>query len=160
MSTRLKAHPAPATGATVWNVSNAVCKELFEGILLDFAKAAGAGANKRIVLQLDGAGWHGPENLTVPDGVRLVFSLRIAPSCNLRNTRHGMRADEHCQSAGVRRAAAIAACPSEIAPSPAGKREGLSTSIPFVASASTVASSNSLFWNTPPQSTMVLLPYF
>jgi hypothetical protein len=52
-----------ATGATGWNVSNAVCKELFEAILLDFAKSAGAGANKRIVLQLDGAGWHRPENL-------------------------------------------------------------------------------------------------
>ncbi|MGC2600724.1 MAG: hypothetical protein WA384_05155 [Rhodomicrobium sp.] len=31
----------PATGATVWNVSNAVCKEMFEAILLDFAKSAG-----------------------------------------------------------------------------------------------------------------------
>ena len=83
----------PATGATVWNVSNAVCnvrsssascgsaplKELFEGILLDFAKSAGAGANKRIVLQLDGAGWHGPENLAVPDGVRLVFQPSHSP---------------------------------------------------------------------------------
>ena len=69
----------PATGATVWNVSNAVCKELFEAILLDFAKSAGAGANKRIVLQLDGAGWHGPENLAVPDGVRLVFQPSHSP---------------------------------------------------------------------------------
>src|SRR5271166_3930151 len=65
--------------ARVWNVSNAVCKELFEGILLDFAKSAGAGANKRIVLQLDGAGWHGPENLAVPDGVRLVFQPSHSP---------------------------------------------------------------------------------
>jgi len=66
----------------VWNVSNAVCKEMFEAILLDFAKSAGAGANKRIILQLDGAGWHGPENLTVPDGVRLVFqpSHRVFPT--------------------------------------------------------------------------------
>ena len=63
----------PATGNTVWNVSNAVCKEMFEAILADFVKSAGAGKNKRIVLQLDGAGWHGPENLVVPDGIRLVF---------------------------------------------------------------------------------------
>ncbi len=69
----------PVTGATVWNVSNAVCKELFEAILLDFAKSAGAGANKRIVLQLDGAGWHGPGNLAVPDGVRLVFQPSHSP---------------------------------------------------------------------------------
>ena len=41
--------------------------------------SAGAGANKRIVLQLDGAGWHGPENLAVPDGVRLVFQPSHSP---------------------------------------------------------------------------------
>ena len=69
----------PATGNTVWNVSNAVCKEMFEAILADFAKSAGAGKTKRIVLQLDGAGWHGPENLTVPDGIRLVFQPSHSP---------------------------------------------------------------------------------
>jgi len=69
----------PATGATVWNVSNTVCKELFEAILADFAKSAGAGTDKRIVLQLDGAGWHGPENLAVPDGIRLVFQPSHSP---------------------------------------------------------------------------------
>ena len=69
----------PATGNTVWNVSNAVCKELFEAILLDFAKSAAAGANKRVILQLDGAGWHGPENLAVPDGIRLVFQPSHSP---------------------------------------------------------------------------------
>jgi len=25
------------------------------------------------VLQIDNAGWHGPQNLAVPDGIRLVF---------------------------------------------------------------------------------------
>jgi hypothetical protein len=50
----------PATGQTVWNVANAVCKEMFELVLADFAKSVGAGARKRIVLQLDNAGWHGP----------------------------------------------------------------------------------------------------
>jgi len=69
----------PATGQTVWNVANAVCKEMFELILADFAKAVGAGANKRIVLQIDNAGWHGPENLNVPDGIRLVFQPAHSP---------------------------------------------------------------------------------
>jgi DDE superfamily endonuclease len=69
----------PATGTTVWNVSNAVCKEMFEAILADFAKSACAGANKRIVLQIDGAGWHGPENIAVPDGVRLIFQPAHSP---------------------------------------------------------------------------------
>ena len=46
----------PATGRTVWNIANAVCKELFELILVDFARSVGAGDDKRIVLQLDNAG--------------------------------------------------------------------------------------------------------
>ena len=39
----------------------------------------GAGDDKRIVLQLDNAGWHGPENLAVPDGIRLVFQPAHSP---------------------------------------------------------------------------------
>jgi hypothetical protein len=75
----------PATGRTVWNIANAVCKEMFELILVDFAKSVGAGADKRIVLQLDNAGWHGPN--AVPDGDRLVYqpahSLELQPAEHL-----------------------------------------------------------------------------
>jgi len=70
---------APATGQTVWNVANAVCKEMFERILDDFANSVGAGAEKRVVLQLDNAGWHGPQSLAIPDGVRLVFQPPHSP---------------------------------------------------------------------------------
>jgi len=69
----------PATGRTVWNIANAICKPLFEAILADFAKSVGAGAAKRIILQLDNAGWHGPRNLVVPDGIRLVFQPPHSP---------------------------------------------------------------------------------
>lgn len=69
----------PATGRTVWNLSNAIGKEMFEAILADFAKSVGAGKTRRIVLQLDNAGWHGPENLAVPDGIRLVFQPPHSP---------------------------------------------------------------------------------
>lgn len=69
----------PATGSTVWNVSNAICKEMFEAILADFAKSIGVGRTKRAVVQLDNAGWHGPENLAVPDGVRLVHQPSRSP---------------------------------------------------------------------------------
>jgi transposase len=69
----------PSTGNTVWNVSNIVGKAMFEAILADFAKSVGAGPKKRIVLQLDNAGWHGPENLRLPDGVRLVFQPSHSP---------------------------------------------------------------------------------
>ncbi len=52
---------------------------MFEAILTDFAKSAGAGKSKRIALQLECAGWHGPENLAVPDGIRLVFQPSHSP---------------------------------------------------------------------------------
>lgn len=69
----------PATGRTVWNVSNAVCKEMFEAVLADFAKSIGVGKKRRAVIQLDRAGWHGPENLNAPDGIRLVFQPSHSP---------------------------------------------------------------------------------
>jgi hypothetical protein len=69
----------PASGRTVWNVANAVCKEMFELVLADFAKSVDAGPTKRIVLQIDNAGWHAPENLAVPDGIRLVFQPAHSP---------------------------------------------------------------------------------
>jgi hypothetical protein len=74
----------PATGRTVWNIANAVCKELFELILVDFARSVGAGNDKRIVLQLDNAGWHGPENLAVRDGID--SSQPTVPSSSRPNT--------------------------------------------------------------------------
>ncbi len=69
----------PATGHTVWNVSNNISKAYFELVLANFAKSVGAGRKKRIVLQLDNAGWHGPKNLAVPDGIRLVFQPAHSP---------------------------------------------------------------------------------
>ena len=69
----------PTTGQTLWNVANAVCKEMFEAVLADFAKAAGVGSKKRVVIQLDQAGWHGPQNLRLPDGIRLVFQPSHSP---------------------------------------------------------------------------------
>ena len=69
----------PATGNTVWNIAEAISKEMFELMLADFAKSVGAGPAKRIVLQLDNAGWHGPQNLCLPDGLRLVFQPAYSP---------------------------------------------------------------------------------
>jgi hypothetical protein len=69
----------PVTGKTVWNISNNVSKEYFERVLADFAKSNGVGKKKRAVVQLDNAGWHGLENLTVPDGIRLVFQPAHSP---------------------------------------------------------------------------------
>jgi hypothetical protein len=48
----------------------------FELVLADFAKSIAAGEKKRVVVQLYNAGWHGPENLVVPDATgRTVWNV-------------------------------------------------------------------------------------
>jgi transposase len=70
---------APATGETFWFLSNGIDKPFFAELLKAFARTTGAGRDRIIVLQLDNAGWHGPENLVVPDGIRLVFQPAHSP---------------------------------------------------------------------------------
>src|SRR5271167_1331075 len=70
---------SPATGESFWYVSNGVSKPFFEALLGLFAEEAGAGRERRIVLMLDNAGWHGEPGLTVPDGLRLVFQPAYTP---------------------------------------------------------------------------------
>ena len=52
---------------------------MFEGLLAGFAQKTGAGRDRHIVLVLDNAGWHGPKNLTVPDGITLAFLPPYSP---------------------------------------------------------------------------------
>ncbi len=69
----------PPTGALVWFLGNRVNTALFAAVLARFAAAVGAGPNKRVVLVLDGAGWHGAGKLVPPEGVRLVFQPPYTP---------------------------------------------------------------------------------
>jgi transposase len=69
----------PAEGATVWYLSNGIDKVLFEKLLADFARQAGAGRQRIIVLVLDNAGWHSEPGLAVPDGIRLVYLPAYTP---------------------------------------------------------------------------------
>jgi len=62
---------SPATGESFWYLSTGVGKDLFEDTLALFAREAGAGPDRIIVLVLDGAGWH-TAPLKVPEGIRLV----------------------------------------------------------------------------------------
>jgi transposase len=70
---------APASGETVWFLSNGIDKAFFAKVLDAFARQVGAGRDRIIVLQLDNAGWHTPENLPVPDGIRLVYQPPYTP---------------------------------------------------------------------------------
>ena len=69
----------PATGETVWYLTDTVSKPLFAGLLAAFAREVGAGPHKRVVLLLDNAGWHTLTNLAVPDGLRLVYLPPYSP---------------------------------------------------------------------------------
>jgi transposase len=68
-----------ATGETFWHVSNGVSKEFFEALLETFAREAEAGLSRIILLVLDNAGWHGPANLKIPDGIRLIYLPPYSP---------------------------------------------------------------------------------
>ena len=73
------AFAAPATGETVWYLSNGIDKRLFEWMLAAFARETGAGRDRIILLVLDGAGWHTEPGLAVPEGIRLVYLPPYTP---------------------------------------------------------------------------------
>ena len=70
---------SPATGESFWYLSTGVDKELFEDTLALFAREAGAGRDRIILLVLDGAGWHTAPGLAVPEGIRLVYLPPYTP---------------------------------------------------------------------------------
>ncbi len=70
---------SPATGETFWYVHDGVSKPFFEALLEVFAREAGAGLHRTIILVLDNAGWHGEAGLNIPEGVRLVFLPPYTP---------------------------------------------------------------------------------
>src|SRR3954468_8975282 len=69
----------PTTGETFWYISNGVSKPFFAGLLVLFAREAGAGRDRILVLGLDSAGWHTAPNLVVPEGLRLVYLPPYSP---------------------------------------------------------------------------------
>ncbi|WP_336057137.1 IS630 family transposase [Nitratireductor sp. CH_MIT9313-5] len=69
---------SPATGESFWYLATGVDKALFEDTLRLFAREAGAGRDRIIILVLDGAGWH-TAPLEVPEGIRLVFLPPYTP---------------------------------------------------------------------------------
>ena len=75
----------PKTGRTEWLMLPRVGKQLMGvgkqlmGLALSrFARAAGAGPHKRVVLVLDQAGWHTAKDLEVPEGIHLEY---LPPYC-------------------------------------------------------------------------------
>jgi hypothetical protein len=69
----------PASGETVWYLSNGINKPFFEKLLAAFANETGAGRERIIILVLDNAGWHTKPGLKVPPGLRLVYLPPYTP---------------------------------------------------------------------------------
>ena len=70
--TYLYAFARPKTGEVHWLVLPTVNAEVFSMALESFAKEVGTGKRKRILLVLDGAGWHtAKKRLRVPEGIHL-----------------------------------------------------------------------------------------
>lgn len=74
----------PTSGRVEWLLLPSVDTDLFQIALDHFAKVTGAGPKKRIVLVLDGAGWHASTKVRVPEGVHLVrlppYSPELQPA--------------------------------------------------------------------------------
>ena len=74
----------PTSGEVFWYLANGVSKPFFEALLALFAREAGAGRDRIVVLVLDNAGRHAEPGLAVPEGVRLVplppYSPELQPA--------------------------------------------------------------------------------
>jgi hypothetical protein len=69
----------PRTGAAVNVIGSSVSSEAMSEVLALFAREAGAGPSRRVIVVLDGAGWHTAKNLAIPEGVHLVFLPPYSP---------------------------------------------------------------------------------
>ena len=70
---------SPATGESFWSLSTGVSKQDVEAILALFAREAGAGRDRIIVLGLDNAGGPSSPGLVIPEGLRLVYLPPYTP---------------------------------------------------------------------------------
>jgi hypothetical protein len=69
----------PTGGGTIRHLSTGLSEPFFEALLAASARQTGAGRERHILPVLDDAGRHGPEGLTVSDGIGLVFLPPYGP---------------------------------------------------------------------------------
>ena len=73
----LYAFVCPQIGKTYWCIMPRVGIDIYEIVLKEFAKSAGASQSKGILLVLDQAGWHSKKDL--PMGIELAFLPSYSP---------------------------------------------------------------------------------
>lgn len=69
----------PESGETWWALVPTVHTQAMSTVLAAFAHDTGIDATHRVVLVLDGAGWHTSGKLVVPAGIDLVFLPAASP---------------------------------------------------------------------------------
>jgi transposase len=69
----------PRTGRTFWLILPSVSTELMSTALEEFARAYGINARRRVLLMIDGAGWHVAQELRIPEGIELVLLPPYTP---------------------------------------------------------------------------------
>lgn len=69
----------PGTGQTEWLILPRVNIDWFNQALQAFADQVGAGADKKILLVIDGASWHRSDQVTVPEGIHLEILTPYSP---------------------------------------------------------------------------------
>jgi hypothetical protein len=69
----------PESGQTQWLILPRVNVAWFNRALQEFATAVGAGADKQVLLVIDGAGWHRSNQVVVPAGIHLEFLPPYSP---------------------------------------------------------------------------------
>ena len=73
------AFACPESGTSQYWLVPEVNTPAFQLVLEAFARSVGAGPDKRVLLVLDGAGWHTSGTLKVPVGLELVFLPPYSP---------------------------------------------------------------------------------
>ena len=69
----------PHSGEVFWLVLPRVDAKVFSLALAHFAEQVGAGEDKRVLLVVDGAGWHTGGEVEVPEGIHLEFLPARSP---------------------------------------------------------------------------------
>ena len=62
----------PSAGSMFWLIMPTMDSEVWTLALREFAEHAGAGRDKRVVVVIDGAGFHTAGDIVVPEGIHLV----------------------------------------------------------------------------------------
>jgi len=69
----------PESGENYWWILPYANTQLFNRVLADFAREFQLSRNKRVLLVLDGAGWHISHSLELPEGLNLFFLPAYSP---------------------------------------------------------------------------------